>query len=133
MKPFAIKPFAVDKKRWMQAAPWKYLAASLTGGAILAAAGAAQAEPPGIYYSWRAMTTSVAQCLDQAENALESQDLAPVQTDAISIAGQSDEATAVFVCMESPSEFTATTVMVIVASADNDQAMALREALKQAF
>jgi Asp/Glu/hydantoin racemase len=79
------------------------------------------------------MTTDVNQCLNQAESALESQNLTPVQTDAISIAGQSDEATAVFVCMESPSESPVTTVMVIVSSADDDQAIALREALKQAF
>ena len=112
---------------------WKPIAASLTGGVILAAAASAQAEPPGIYYSWRAMATSVAQCIDQAENALESQNLAPVQTDAVSIAGQSDDTTAVFVCMDSPGEIDYTTVMVIVASADNDQALALREALKLAF
>lgn len=123
----------MNQGRWMKALPWKPLLASLTGGAMLTVATAAQADPPGIYYSWRAMTTDVNQCLSQAESALESQNLTPVQTDAISIAGQSDEATAVFVCMESPSEFTATTVMVIVSSADDDQAIALREALKQAF
>jgi hypothetical protein len=76
---------------------------------------------------------TVAQCIDQADNALASQDLNPLQTDEISIAGQSDEATAVFVCMESPDESDYTTVMVIVASIDDDQAVTLREALKQAF
>jgi hypothetical protein len=79
------------------------------------------------------MATDVNQCLNQAENALESQNLTPVQTDAISMAGQSEDTTAVFVCMDSPGEVTATTVMVIVSSADNDQAIALREALKLAF
>lgn len=123
----------MTQERWIKTWLWKPLATCLTGGAILASAAAAQADPPGIYYSWQAMATDVNQCIGQAENALESQDLAPVQMDAISIAGQSDEATAVFVCMEAPDGAAYTTVMVIVASADNDQALALREALKQAF
>lgn len=118
---------------WLRNWLWKPLSIGLTGGVILASAAAAQADPPGIYYSWQAMTTDVNQCLNQAENALASQNLTPVQTDAISIAGQSDDSTAVFVCMEAPDGAAYTTVMVIVASADNDQALALREALKQAF
>jgi hypothetical protein len=123
----------VNQGLWLKSWLWKPMATCLTGGAILATATAAQADPPGIYYSWRAMATDVNQCLNQAENALESQNLTPVQTDAISMAGQSEDTTAVFVCMDSPGEVTATTVMVIVSSADNDQAIALREALKLAF
>ena len=130
----------VNKRVWPMAMPWQWvwqgLAAGLTGGTLLSGAALAQAEPPGIYYSWRAMAINVDQCIDQAENALASQDLNPVQTDAMSIAGQSEEATAVFVCMENPAtptEAATTTVMVIVASADNDQAGALRGSLKLAF
>ncbi|MEB3289388.1 MAG: hypothetical protein VKI82_05700 [Leptolyngbya sp.] len=115
-------------KNWL----WKPVLGGFVGGALLASATAAQADPPGIYYSWRAMATDVNRCIRQAENALEAQNLSPVQTDAVSIAGQSDDATAVFVCMEAPDP-TVTTVMVIVASADNDRALALREALKRAF
>jgi hypothetical protein len=91
---------------------------------------AVKAEPPGIYYSWRAMNTNVTECIGQASQALESQNLNPIQTDAISIAGRSADTTAVFVCMESSDS---TMVMVIVASSDDDQALALREALKQVF
>ncbi|QQE63400.1 hypothetical protein GFS31_00650 [Leptolyngbya sp. BL0902] len=123
----------MNQGRWIKTWLWKPLSACLTGGMMLASAAAAQADPPGIYYSWQAMTTDVNQCIGQAENALESQDLNPVQTDAISIAGQSDDSTAVFVCIEAPDGADYTTVMVIVASADNNQALALREALKQAF
>ncbi|MFH7245516.1 MAG: hypothetical protein ACHWZW_21995 [Spirulina sp.] len=122
----------MNQGRWMKALFWNPIAVCLTGGVMFSSAASAQ-EPPGIYYSWRAMDMTVAQCIDQADNALASQDLNPVQTDAISIAGQSDEATAVFVCMESPGEIDYTTVMVIVASIDDDQAVTLREALKQAF
>lgn len=96
----------------------------------LAMASAAQAEPPGVYYSWRAMDTTVAQCVSQAEQALESQDLATVQADDISIAGRSEDSTAVFVCLDNG---TFTTVMVIVASSDDEQAFDLREALKASF
>lgn len=120
--------------------PWKLMRpcglAGLTGGVLLGGSALAQTEPPGIYYSWRALATNVNQCINQAENALASQDLNPVQTDAVSVAGQSEDTTAVFVCMENPAataEAATTTVMVIVASADNDRALALREALKLAF
>ena len=108
----------------------KHTLASLVGLGSLAVAAAAQAEPPGVYYAWRAMDTNVSQCLNQAEQALESQDLTTVQTDDISIAGRSEDSTAVFVCLENTD---ATTVMVIVASTDDDQALALREALKAEF
>lgn len=96
----------------------------------LAIASPAQAEPPGVYYSWRALETPVAQCIDQAEQALASQDLEPVQSDDISVAGRSEDTTAVFVCLDNG---TFTTVMVIVASSDDEQAYDLREALKAAF
>ncbi|NJL49123.1 MAG: hypothetical protein HC929_18740 [Leptolyngbyaceae cyanobacterium SM2_5_2] len=100
------------------------------GLAALLGATAVQAEPPGIYYSWRAVNTDVTACLNQAGEALESQNLATVQADETSIAGRSEDSTAVFVCLANPGS---TTVMVIVASADDEQALALREALKEAF
>lgn len=96
----------------------------------LAIASPALAEPPGVYYSWRALDTSVPQCLDQAEQALTSQELEPVQSDDISVAGRSEDTTAVFVCLDNG---TSTTVMVIVASSDDEQAYDLREALKASF
>ncbi len=108
----------------------KQLGWGSVGLAAVLGATAAQAEPPGIYYSWRATNTDVAACLDQAGEALESQDLATVQADETSVAGRSEESTAVFVCLETPDS---TTVMVIVASTDDEQALALREALKEAF
>lgn len=119
---------------WIKTIGGRSLGVGLTGGAlILGASAQAQGEPPGIYYSWRATTTDVTQCIDRAGQALASQDLTPVQTDTVSIAGQSEATTAVFVCLETPGDSEATTVMVIVAGANDDQAVALREALKRAF
>lgn len=97
---------------------------------LLALAHPAMAEAPAIYYAWRSATVSQAQCLGQAKQALTSQELATAQTDDTSVAGQGNDATAVFVCLDSGDT---TMVMVIVASPSEDRAMALREALKQAF
>ncbi|MGF1567958.1 MAG: hypothetical protein ACFCVD_07785 [Nodosilinea sp.] len=97
---------------------------------LLATATAAQAEPPAVYYSWRATDITATACITQAGQALASQNLTPIQADATSVAGRSEVATAVFVCLENSD---ATTVMVIVAGADDDQTLALREALKVAF
>jgi hypothetical protein len=91
---------------------------------------AAQAEPPGVYYAWQTLTGDTAQCLNRANQALSRQNLTLFQTDPSSIAGQSDAVTAVFVCLQNPGN---TTVMMIVASEDEPQAMALREALKTSF
>ncbi|WP_017296845.1 hypothetical protein [Nodosilinea nodulosa] len=91
----------------------------------------AQAAPPGMHYAWQILGIDTAQCLAQARQALESQGLDPVQNDATSIAGRSEIATAMFVCIENPAAIT--TVMVVVASDDDAQALALREALKLAF
>ncbi|HIK44130.1 MAG TPA: hypothetical protein IGR64_04495 [Leptolyngbyaceae cyanobacterium M65_K2018_010] len=102
---------------------------SLGLGSLAIATGAA-AEPPAVYYSWRAMETSVTQCVNQARQALATEALIPVQADENSVAGQSDDATAVFICLESPG---ASTVLVIVSSQDETNALALREALKAAF
>jgi hypothetical protein len=104
---------------------------ALAGLGITAMAGAAQeVDPPGVYYSWRALQANVNQCLDRAANALASQSLDSIQADDTSVAGRSEEATAVFICMENTAS---TTVMVIVSSADEEEALTLREALKTSF
>ncbi len=103
----------------------------LLSGVGLAAAPAVQAIPPGVYYAWQVLAIDTAQCLDQTEQALVSQGLDPVQNDATSMAGRSEAVTAVLVCVENPADVT--TAMIIVASDDDDQALALREALKLAF
>lgn len=99
---------------------------------------AAQAEAPDVFYSWRALETDVAQCLDRSAQALGSQGLLDVQIDGNSVGGRTDETTAVFVCLEgtqaeAQTTSPATTVMVIVAGTSDDAALALREALKTAF
>ncbi|MFM7220009.1 MAG: hypothetical protein ACKO21_07325 [Nodosilinea sp.] len=88
------------------------------------------AEGPAIYYAWRSADVNQTECLDQASQALTAQQLATTQTNDTSVAGQGEDATAVFVCLQGVD---ATMVMVIVASPSQDRAMALREALKQAF
>jgi hypothetical protein len=54
-----------------------------------------------------------------------------VQTDGTSVAGRSETVTAVFVCAENPAAVT--TVMVVVASDDDSQALNLLNALKLTF
>ncbi|MBD1872943.1 hypothetical protein H6F75_05575 [Nodosilinea sp. FACHB-131] len=107
------------------------LTAMLTGLGMVATIPAIQAAPPGMHYAWQVLGIDTAQCLSQARQALESQGLEPVQNDATSVAGRSETATAMFVCLENPPA--TTTVMVVVASDSDEQALALREALKQAF
>lgn len=107
------------------------LTALLTGLGLVATTAASQAVPPGMHYAWQVLGIDTAQCLSQARQALESQGLEPVQNDATSIAGRSETVTAMFVCLEN--QPATTTVMVVVASDDDAQALALREALKQAF
>ncbi|TVP65817.1 MAG: hypothetical protein EA342_13360 [Leptolyngbya sp. LCM1.Bin17] len=106
------------------------LGAGIVGVGALGFLPAAQAEPPGVYYAWQSLASDVRQCISRASQALNSQNLALTQTDDNSIAGQSDQVTAVFVCLQNPSN---TTVMIIVSSQDEVQAMAVREALKAAF
>lgn len=107
------------------------LTALLTGLGLVATIHTAQAAPPGMHYAWQVLGINTAQCLSQARQALESQGLEPMQNDATSVAGRSETVTAMFVCVES--QPTTTTVMVVVASDNDEQALALREALKQAF
>ena len=107
------------------------LTALLTGLGLVTLIPATQAAPPGMYYAWQVLGIDTAQCLSQARRALESQGLEPVQNDATSVAGRSETVTAMFVCLENPAAIT--TVMVVVASDNDEQALALHEALKQAF
>jgi hypothetical protein len=106
------------------------LLVALVGLGATAAAAVAQANPPGVYYSWRVLETSVDQCLDRAADALANQQLDNIQADDSSVAGRSDVATAVFICMD---QSAVTTVMVIVSSEDEVEAVRLRESLKQSF
>jgi hypothetical protein len=106
------------------------IASAAVGLGILGAATVAQAEAPGLYYSWRALDGGVAQCLSRAGEALASQDLQDIQADANSVGGRTEEVTALFVCLE---EAQSTMVMVIVSGTDEEAAIDLREALKVAF
>ena len=112
-----------------------WLAALLTGWSLAAPSSTpgpiAQAGPPGMHYAWQVLPITTDQCLSQARQALASQGLEPVQNDATSIAGRSEVVTAMVVCIENPA--TVTTVMLVVASDDDSEALALREALKLAF
>lgn len=106
------------------------IAAGALGLGVFTSMATARAEAPGVYYSWREFDTTTAQCLDRANQALNSQELQDIQADGNSVAGRNDDATAVFVCLEGQ---TATTVMVIVAATYDEAAVNLREALKSAF
>ncbi|ASC72431.1 hypothetical protein XM38_033880 [Halomicronema hongdechloris C2206] len=106
------------------------ISAAAAGVGLLAFGPSARAEAPGIYYSWRALETDTAQCLDRAVQALDSESLVDVRVDGNSVVGRNPEATAVFVCLD---DGPASTVMVIIASNDDASAIALREALKSAF
>ncbi len=102
-----------------------------TLGASLAFVGLpAQADVPGLYYSWRSLDGDVPQCLDRATAALRTQALTNIQVEGNSVAGTAENARAVFVCLENAD---ATTVMIMVTSLDDDTAFQLREALKNLF
>jgi hypothetical protein len=103
----------------------------LSGLGLAATGSAVQAGPPGVHYAWQVLDIDTAQCLARAQLALEAQGLDPIQNDDTSIAGRSETVTAMFMCIENPPAIT--TVMVVVASTDDEQSIALREALKQAF
>ncbi|NJL44733.1 MAG: hypothetical protein HC922_01270 [Leptolyngbyaceae cyanobacterium SM2_3_12] len=101
---------------------------------LMATATAVRAEPPGVFYSWRATNTDVPQCITQAEEALMAQNLTAIQADATSVAGRSEDITAVFICLDNAvSTPASTTVMIIVAGTDDEQTVAMREALKTSF
>lgn len=103
---------------------------SLTLALTVVIGSIAQAEAPNIFYSWRSLEGTVDQCLEQANQALETQAFAEIQRDGNSIGGHTDNDSAMFVCLEGDGD---TTVMVIVSGVDGERAIALREALKAAF
>jgi len=108
-----------------------WLTVLVSGLGLAATAPGVQASSPGMYYAWQVLAIDTAQCLDLAQQALLSQGLDPVQNDATSVAGRSEAVTAMFVCIENPAAVT--TVMVVVASDNDEAALALQEALKLAF
>jgi hypothetical protein len=105
-------------------------AMSAVTGLGLAMATPALAEPPGVYYSWRETQISVPDCLRRAQAAMTAEGLENILADSTSIAGQSEDVTAVFLCLDHAD---ATTVMVVVASEDDAQAVTVRESLKAGF
>lgn len=105
---------------------------SAVGMGVLAVATTARAEAPGIYYSWRTLETNVPQCIDRASQALSTQNFQDIRTESNSIAGRTEDTTAVFICFGDATT-SATTVMVIVSSEDDETAVTLREALKASF
>ncbi|HEY9889064.1 MAG TPA: hypothetical protein V6D02_11730 [Candidatus Obscuribacterales bacterium] len=90
----------------------------------------ARAQVPNLYYSWRSLEVDVATCLDRSTTALTAQSLGNIQVQDNSVAGFTEEATAVFVCL---GDVNATTVMLMVSSNDDDVAFNLREILKASF
>ncbi|MDB9529189.1 hypothetical protein PN498_24570 [Oscillatoria sp. CS-180] len=100
-------------------------------GASIAFSGLpARAQSPGLYYAWRSINDDVMVCLDRSTAALSSQGVGNIQVEGNSVAGTTDEATAVFVCLDNAD---ATTVMIMVSSNDDDIAFDLRETLKTVF
>jgi hypothetical protein len=90
-----------------------------------------QAETPAMYYSWRSLTIEPADCVVQARSALLDQRLFNIQTVDNSVSGQTETARAVIVCLEQGLENS--TIMVVVSSLDEEAAIALRDALKDAL
>jgi hypothetical protein len=108
----------------------------LLSGLGLAIAPAVQAEPPALHYAWQVAGLTRSQCLTQAQRALAAQGMVALQSDGISIAGQTDSVTAMFLCLDHPQTTPAnaiSTVVMVVAGSDEAQTEALREALQQAF
>lgn len=104
---------------------------SLTLGlGVLALATPVKANAPGIFYSWRSLDTTVAQCVTQAEAAMTTIELTDISVDPTSVAGRTEESTALFVCLDNGVD---TTVMVIVSGDNEDEAIEIREALKDEF
>ena len=90
----------------------------------------ALAEPPGVFYSWRESEISVADCVRRGETALASEGLENISGDTTSVAGRSEDVTAVFICLDHADS---TTVMIVVAGEDDTQAVRVRESLKARF
>ncbi|MGD1858550.1 MAG: hypothetical protein ACFB0E_01090 [Leptolyngbyaceae cyanobacterium] len=100
------------------------------GLGLACAAWPAQAQSPGLYYAWRLINGDTMACLDRAAAVLTNQELSNIQVEGNSVAGTTEDSTAVFVCLENAGS---TTVMIMVSSTDDDMAFALRETLKENF
>lgn len=94
------------------------------------AAAPARAQSPGLYYAWRSLDGPVTACIDRSTTALTNQALNNIQVEGNSVAGTTENATAVFVCLDNVES---TTVMIMVSSTDDDVAFELREVLKDSF
>lgn len=93
----------------------------------------AASQPPGVYYSWRDLTTSSDQCLARSQQALDAINIGETQQVDNSIAGRTADSTIIFVCLPNQASLEMTTVMVIIASQDDQAALDLRSALQAAF
>jgi len=100
------------------------------GAGLALAALPARAQSPGLYYAWRAVETDVVTCIDRSTTALTNEGLSNIQVEGNSVAGTTEDATAVFVCLQNPE---AITVMIMVSSTNDDTAFTLRETLKESF
>jgi hypothetical protein len=100
------------------------------GAGLLGAIAPAGAQSPGLYYAWRSVESDLATCLDRSTAALTNEGLTDIQVEGNSVAGTTENATAVFVCLENSEPIT---VMIMVSSTDDDAAFELRETLKASF
>ncbi|MGF1460460.1 MAG: hypothetical protein ACFBSG_15720 [Leptolyngbyaceae cyanobacterium] len=103
--------------------------AAIAAGLVFGAA-PARAESPGLYYAWRTLEADVVACIDRSTTALSNQGLGNIQVEGNSVAGTTEDSTAVFVCLESLDDLT---VMIMVSSNNDDTAFELRETLKTSF
>ena len=108
----------------------RFWSTAVVGVSLLTWGTLVKAEAPGIYYSWRSIDADITGCIDRATTALNTQELENIQVEVNSISGSTENATAVFVCLENTGS---TTVMIMVSSTDDDTAFELREALKDIF
>ncbi|NEQ46445.1 MAG: hypothetical protein F6K00_24035 [Leptolyngbya sp. SIOISBB] len=100
------------------------------GTGLALATSPARAQSPGLYYAWRAVDADLITCIDRSTTALADEGLSNIQVEGNSVAGTTEDSTAVFVCLENPN---AMTVMIMVSSTDDDTAFTLRETLKESF
>lgn len=108
-------------------------ATATVGFGTLAEAQVETSSQPGVYYSWRALQTTVEQCLQRSQQALSSENVGEIQQIDNSVAGRTDSSTVVFVCLPQQTQSQTTTVMMIVAGQDDQAAIELRAALQAAF
>ena len=102
----------------------------IIGAGMFGAIAPARAQSPGLYYAWRSIDVDLMTCLDRSTTALADEGLTDIQVEGNSVAGTTENSTAVFVCLENSSP---TTVMIMVSSTDDDAAFNLRETLKASF